>query len=81
MLQKTVKRNIVRHPAKLSNISDSINQTIVQRKTFCRKRIPEASYAGTETLNVDILITSRNGDRKIRQTIRIMSGLAMIMRR
>ena len=36
-------------------------------------RIPEFSHARKETVDVDILVTSRNGDRKIMQFIRIMS--------
>ena len=42
-----------------------------QRKAFYRQRIPEFSRARKET--VDILVTSRNGDRKIMQSIRITS--------
>ena len=33
---------------------------IAQRKAFYRKRIPEK-----ETVDIDIPVTSRNGDRKI----------------
>ena len=44
-------------------------QTTDQRKAFQRYRILESSYARTET--VDIIITSRNGDRKIMQSIRM----------
>ena len=44
---------------------------IGQRKAFYRQRIPEFSCARKET--VDILVTSRNGDRKIMQSIRITS--------
>ena len=43
------------------------------RKTFYGQIIPKFSYARKETVNIDILITSRNGDRKIMQSIRIMS--------
>ena len=46
---------------------------IGQRKAFYRQRIPEFSCARKETVDIDILITSRNGDRKIMQTIRITS--------
>ena len=42
-----------------------------QRKVFYRQRIPEPSCARKET--VDILQTTRNGDRKIMQSIRIRS--------
>ena len=33
-----------------------------QRKGFYRKRIPESSCMRKETVDVDILVTSRNGD-------------------
>ena len=46
---------------------------IGQRKAFYRQRIPEPSCARKETVDIDILVTSRNGDRKIMQSIRIMS--------
>ena len=36
-----------------------------------RKSIPESSTARKETVDVDILATSRNGDRKIMQSITI----------
>ena len=44
-----------------------------QRKAFYRQRIPESSCARKETVDIDILVTSRNGDRKIMQSIRITS--------
>ena len=37
---------------------------IGQRKAFYRHRIPEVSHARKGTVNIDILVTSRNGDRK-----------------
>ena len=40
-------------------------------KAFYRQRIPGSSCERKET--VDILVTSRNGDRKIMQSIRITS--------
>ena len=46
---------------------------IGQRKAFYRQRIPEFSRARKETVDIDILVTSRNGDRKIMQSIRITS--------
>ena len=48
---------------------------IGQRKAFYRQRIPESSFARKETVDIDILVTSRNGDRKIMQSIRIMRDL------
>ena len=46
---------------------------IGQRKAFYRQRIPESSCARKETVDIDILVPSRNVDRKIIQSIRIMS--------
>ena len=46
---------------------------IVQRKAFHRQRIPESSCAKKETVDIDILVTSRNGDRNIMQSIRVTS--------
>ena len=48
---------------------------IGQRKAFYRHRIPEFSCARKETVEIDILIISRNGDRKIMQSIRITVDL------
>ena len=45
---------------------------IGQREAFYRQRIPEPSCARNETVGIDILLTSRNGHRKI-QSIRITS--------
>ena len=46
---------------------------IGQRKAFYRQRIPEPSCARNETVGIDIFLTSRNGHRKIIQSIRITS--------
>ena len=46
---------------------------IGQKNAFYRQRIPESSCAKKETVDIDILVTSRNGDRKIMQSIRITS--------
>ena len=46
---------------------------IDQRKAFYRQRVPGSSCARKETVDIDILVTSRNGDRKIMQSIRITS--------
>ena len=43
---------------------------IGQRKAFYRQRIPESSCVRKGTVDVDILVTSSNGDRKIMQSIR-----------
>ena len=46
---------------------------IGQRKAFYRQRIPESSCVQKETADIDILVTSRNGDRNIMQSIRTTS--------
>ena len=50
-----------------------ITKIIGQRKGFYRQRIPEPSCATKESVDMDILVTSRNGDRKIMQSINITS--------
>ena len=46
---------------------------IGQRKAHYRQSIPEFSCARKETVDIDFLVTSRNCDRKIMQSIRITS--------
>ena len=46
---------------------------IGQRKAFDRQRIPGSSFARKQTVDIDILGTSRNSDKKIIQSIRIKS--------
>ena len=41
------------------------NKIIGQKKACYRQRIPEFSSARKETVDIDILVTPRNGDRKI----------------
>ena len=48
---------------------------IGQRKAFYRQRIPEFSCARKETVHIDNLVTSRNGDRKIIQSITIVQSI------
>ena len=48
-----------------------VTEIIGQRKAFYRQRIPESSCVRKETVDIDILVTSRNGGRKIMQSIRI----------
>ena len=49
---------------------------IGQRKAFYRQRIPQPSYARKETVDINILVTSRNDDKKIMQSITITSRLS-----
>ena len=48
-------------------------QIIGHRKAFDRQRIPASSCARKETVEIDILKTSKNADRKIMQSITITS--------
>ena len=56
-----------------ANSRPKATKIIGQRKAFYRQRIPESSCARKETVDLDILVTSRNGDRKIMQSITITS--------
>ena len=55
------------------NLRLKATKIVGQRKAFYRQRIPESSCATKETVDIDILVTSRNGDRKIMQSVRITS--------
>ena len=57
------------------SVNSGLKATIVigQRKAFYRQRISEPSCAKKETVDIDILVTFRNGDRKVMQSIRIMN--------
>ena len=54
----------------------SVNSTLIatkitdQRKAFYRQTIPEFSCARKETVDIGILVISRNGDRKIVHSIK-----------
>ena len=52
-----------------------------QRKAFCEQRIPESSCARRKTIDIDILVRSGKGDRKVMQQIKITSGTATRMRK
>ena len=54
---------------------------IAQRKAFYRQRTPESSCARKETADLDILVMSMNGNRKIMQSIRITSRPPMRIRK
>ena len=43
-------------------------------KAFYRQKIPGSSCTRKETVDIDILVTSKNDDRKIVQSIRITSS-------
>ena len=57
------------------SVNSRLNATkiIGERKAFYRQRIPESSCPKKETVDIDILVTSRNGGKKAMQSIRITS--------
>ena len=63
------------------NSGRKATKIIGQRKAFYRKRIPESIYARKKTVDLDILVTSRKGDRKIMQSIRTTSRPPSRMRK
>ena len=52
-----------------------VTKIIRQRRALLRQRIPEPSCSKKETVDIDILVTSGNGDSKIMQFIRITVDL------
>ena len=59
------------------NFRLTATKIIGQRKAFYRQRNPDPSWARKETVNIGILITSRNGGKKIMQSIRVTSRLPL----
>ena len=56
-----------------ANSSLKATKIIYQRKAFYRQRIPESNCVSKEIFDIDILVISRNVDRKVMQSIRITS--------
>ena len=56
-----------------TNSRHKATKTIGQRKPFYKQRIPGSICARKETVDIDIIVTYRNGDRKIMEYIRITS--------
>ena len=50
-----------------------VTKIISQRKAYYRQRIAEFSRARKETVDIDIVVTSRNVHRKIMQSITVTS--------
>ena len=50
---------------------------IGQRKAFYRQRISESSCAKKETVDIDIVVISGNGDKKIMESIRIIQTVPL----
>ena len=47
------------------NSRHKATKIVGQRKAFYRQRIPESNCARKETVDIEILVTSRNGDKKL----------------
>ena len=56
-------------------------EIIGERKAFYKQRSRESSCAKKETVDIDILITSRDDNRKIMKSIRITIGPLLRIRK
>ena len=65
--------NLFRKNLQIKGIINSIHLDHKSKKTFFRQEIPESISTKKETLDIDIFIISRNGDKKIMRSIRITS--------
>ena len=65
------------------SVNSRLKATLIigQKKAFYKQRIPESSCVKKETVDIDILVTSRNGDRKIMQSIKVTSRPLLRKRR
>ena len=54
-------------------------QIIGQREAFYKQKIIESAFVRAEAVDIDILMISRNGDKKIMQSIRVTSRPTMSM--
>ena len=73
-----------KYPRKKVSIKSRLKAIYIidQKKAFCGQRIPESSCERKKTVDIETLITStRNGDRKIMQLIRITSETVTRMRK
>ena len=63
--------NLLKKNLQLKDVSSRFKaiKIIGQMKAFYRQRISESNCARKETVDIDILATSANGDRKIMQSI------------
>ena len=59
----------------------SINSKLKAIEIISREFNRESSCTRKETVDIDILVTSRNGDRKIMQSIRIRSRSPLRIRK
>ena len=55
------------------SVNSRLKVMILQRKALYRHQISDSRRARKEIVDIDILVTFRNGDRKIMQSIRITS--------
>ena len=73
-VKKKYARNLFRKNLQLVSVNSRLKAIWIVGKASYRQRIAESSCAWKETVDIDILVVSRNGERKIMQSIRITSG-------
>ena len=58
-------------PLKSTKLQEKVKEIYIigQTNTFYRQKIPDLSCTNKETVDIDILLTGRNGDTKIMQSI------------
>ena len=61
------------------NSRTKATKILAQREASYRQRIPGFSCARKETVDIDILVTSTNGHKKIMQSITIMSRASSVL--
>ena len=73
---KRIKESCLESAQKKVSINSRLKHIYIigQRKVFCRQKVTKSNFVGKETFDIDILITSRNDDRKILQPIRVTDG-------
>ena len=72
-MEKQTKICLERNYSLKMSVNSRLKATkiIGQRKAFYRQRIPESSCARKRTVHMENLLTSKKGDRKIIQSIRM----------
>ena len=78
LFRKTQRKTVFINSRCLSTLDSSRFDHSLKESIF--KEFPESSFAAKETVYIDILMTSRNGDRKIMQPIRITSEFTTRLR-
>ena len=70
---KSIQEKLLERAQRQLTLTTSNSLITHQRRAFCCVRIPESRKK--ETVDLDILTTSRNGNRKMVPTIKMGSGI------